>query len=99
MFEFIEKNVMFLGLLSFCTTISFCESLAFNSKGTIKCLSLNTMNHVKLDKHLLVRTLMEIFFPFTTSVNKCGGSCNTIDDLYGRVCVPKKQKIWLQKYI
>ena len=29
------------------------------------------------------------FYPFTVSVNKCGGS-NTADDLYVWVCIPKK---------
>ena len=31
-----------------------------------------------------------LFYPFTVSVNKCGGSCKTIDDPYGWVCVPHK---------
>ena len=26
------------------------------------------------------------------SVNKCGGSCNNINDSYARVCVPNKVK-------
>ena len=26
-----------------------------------------------------------LFYPFTESVDKCGGSCNTIDDQYARV--------------
>ena len=25
-----------------------------------------------------------LFYPFTVSVNKCGGSCNAIDDQYAR---------------
>ena len=29
---------------------------------------------------------MKLFFPFTVSVNKCGGSCHTIKDLYPWVC-------------
>ena len=29
-------------------------------------------------------------YPFTVGFNKCDGSCNTIDDLYTRVCVPNK---------
>ena len=32
------------------------------------------------------------FYPFTVSVNKCGGSCNTDDDLYAKKCVPNKVK-------
>ena len=31
-------------------------------------------------------------YPFTVSVNKCGGSCNTVDDVYDRVCVSNKVK-------
>lgn len=32
------------------------------------------------------------FYSFTGSVNKCGGSYNTIDDPYARVCVLQKVK-------
>ena len=32
------------------------------------------------------------YYPFTVSVNKCGGSCDTIDDPYARVCVLNKVK-------
>ena len=27
---------------------------------------------------------------FTANVNKCGGSCNIIDDPYARICIPNK---------
>ena len=33
-----------------------------------------------------------LFYPFTVSVNKYGGTCNTIDDPYASVCVPNKVK-------
>ena len=33
---------------------------------------------------------MKLFYPFPNSVNKCGASCNTIDDPYARVCVPNE---------
>ena len=35
---------------------------------------------------------MKLFYPFSVSINKCGGSCNTIDDPYVSVCVPNKVK-------
>ena len=31
-----------------------------------------------------------IFYPFTVSVNKCDGSCNTIDDPYLQNFIPSK---------
>ena len=33
-----------------------------------------------------------LFYPFTVSLNKCGGYCSNIDDPYARVCVPNKVK-------
>ena len=39
MFGFIKK--MLIGLINVCTTGSFGGSLASNSKGPIKCISLN----------------------------------------------------------
>ena len=33
-----------------------------------------------------------LFYPFTVSVNRYCGSCNSIDDPYDQVCVPDKAK-------
>ena len=35
---------------------------------------------------------MNFFYAFTVSVNKRGGSCNTIDDPYAQICVRNKFK-------
>ena len=29
-----------------------------------------------------------IFYPFSIKTSKCSGSCNNIDDLYAKMCVP-----------
>ena len=47
------------------------------------CQARSTLVNVNSDKIL--------FYPFTVTC-KCGGSCNTIDDPYARVCVPNKVK-------
>ena len=55
-----------------------------NSKGPIICVSLN--------KHLIkarpaldnIKSVETVFYPFTVSVNKCGGSFNTMQDPYAR---------------
>ena len=31
-----------------------------------------------------------LYYPLTISINKCGGECNTIDNLYPWICVPSK---------
>ena len=33
-----------------------------------------------------------LFCPFTVNMNKCGGSCDTINDSYAQVCYPNKVK-------
>ena len=30
-----------------------------------------------------------LFYPYNAQVNKCSGSCNTLDDPMARICVPK----------
>ena len=81
---------MVLVLLSAGTTISFGRSLAYNSKGPMKCLSLYNRTCQARPTLVDIISYKALFYPFNISVNKCGRSCNTIDDPYARVCVPKK---------
>ena len=83
---------MFIELLSVCTLKCFCESLASNSKGTMKCLSPNNRPYQTRPTRVDINSNETLFYPFTVSVNKCGGGCNTFGNSYGRVCVPNKVK-------
>ena len=84
---------MFIGILSVCTIGSSGESLVSNSKRPIKCLLLNI--HLCQARPRLVDMNYDetLFYPFTVIVKKCGGSFNTTDNQYARVCVPSKVKI------
>ena len=33
-----------------------------------------------------------MFYPYTIAINKCKGSCNTINDPYAKLCVPETIK-------
>ena len=37
-------------------------------------------------------SIKPLYRPSTVSVNWSGGSCNSIDDSYARICVPNKVK-------
>ena len=78
MFAFIKK--MFNELLSACATGSFGESLVPNLKRPIKCVQ--KKNHPCKARPTLVdiNSYETLFYPFTVSVKKCGGRCNTIYD-------------------
>ena len=87
---------MFIGLLSVCAVESFGDLLVCNSKEAIKCLTLNNRPCKARSTLVNMNSDETIFYPFTVSINKCGGSCNTLDDPYTRVCVLNKvKKKWM----
>ena len=96
-FDFIKK--MFVGLLSVCTIRSFGESLVYNSKIPIKRVSLNNHPHQARPALANINSDETFFYPFTVSVNNCGGSCNTIGDPHVRVCVPHKVRNMILKVL
>ena len=91
MFGFIKR--IFIGLLSVSTAGSFREWLVFNSKGPLKCKSLN--NEPSKARSALVNIYSDetLLYPFTFTVNEGGGSCNTIEDPGARICIPNKVKL------
>ena len=83
---------MFIGLLSVCTILSFGEFLLSYSKRPIKCVSLNNQPCQTRPAIVHINSNETIFYPFTISFNKGGGSCSTSDDPYARLCVENKVK-------
>ena len=83
--------------MSACAIGSFGESLAFNSKGPIKCVSLN--NQLCQDRPTLniINSNETLLYPYILTVNKRGGSCNNIDEPSARVFVSNKVKIMILK--
>ena len=39
-----------------------------------------------------VNTKEPVFYPYSITINKCKGSCNTINDPYAKLCVPDSIK-------
>ena len=83
---------MFIGLLNVWTKESFNLSFASDSKGPIKCVSLNNPPCESKPRRTAIYSNESLSCPFNGTVNKCGASCNTITDPYARVRVPKKIK-------
>ena len=65
-----------------------------NASNHTKCMLLS--NH----KCIIQRTLIKLhpnecsqefhYYPFVVKLDRCFGSCNTLNDLYNKVCVPNK---------
>ena len=84
---------MFIGLLSIFTIKCYSKLLPSNYIKPVVCVY--PYNQPCEARSILVdiNSTKNIFYPFTVSINKCGGSCNTVDDLYERVCLLNKVKI------
>ena len=82
MVELIKK--MFIGLLI---------SLE-NASNHVKCISLSNQ------KYIIQPTLINLhpveyseelhYYPFAVKLGRCFGSCNTLNDLFNKACVPNK---------
>ena len=85
---------MFIRSLSTCKIGGFGESSTSNHgsnfEGRLKLISLNNVPCQTRPALIEVNSNETPFYPFTVGFNKCGGSCNTTDDLYTWVCVPNK---------
>ena len=73
---------MFIELLRASTKERFGEPLVSNLERFIKLLPLNNQPCKSELTIFNKNSIKTIFYWFTVSVNKCGGSCDTIEDPY-----------------
>ena len=79
MFGFLKK-VFFIAM----TFFGFSPSNANSSE----CVSMNNQECKTRVKIIDINNNEPMFYPFGIKVNKCGGSCNGINDPYTKLCVP-----------
>ena len=58
---------------------------------TLECLSLINQKCIPRPKILNVNEGIgeALFYPYNVLVNKCSGSCDTVDNSMSKICVPK----------
>ena len=78
MFGFVKK-VFFTGL----TILS-----SFTSINLLICISMNNQECKTRPQVVNVNGDEPVFFPFSIKTSKCSGSCNNINHLYAKICVP-----------
>ena len=78
MFGFLKK-VFFTGL----TILS-----SFTSINLLICISVNNQECKTRPQVVNVNGDEPVFFPFSIKTSKCSGSCNNINHLYAKICVP-----------
>ena len=55
---------------------------------SLECVSINNQEHKIRSEIISVNTNEPVLYPYSITINKCKGSCNTINDPYAKLCVP-----------
>ena len=71
----------------FFTAITFFSFNVLN-ENSLECVSMNNQECKIRSEIIIVNTNEPIFHPCSITINKCKGSCNTINDPYAKLCVP-----------
>ena len=70
----------------------FVALLSFSKSSTTKCVSLNN-EPCMIRPTLFCLNLLELnYCPLMISLDECNESCNTVDDLFKKICVPSETK-------
>ena len=77
-----------LGFIKKCffTGLAFLSTLT--SINLLSCISMNNQECKVRPQIVNVNGDDPVFFPFSIKTSKCSGSCNNINDPYGKMCVP-----------
>ena len=55
---------------------------------SLKCMLMNNQKSMSRPEIMDLNPNEPVFFPYLIKINKCSGSCNTINDPYAKLCVP-----------
>ena len=80
-FSFVKK-VFVLGLTVLSSSIT----------GALNCVSMNNQKCKLRPKIVDINSNSPMFYPFNIKVNKCSGNCSSINDPYGKICLPDTVK-------
>ena len=79
MFEFI-KQIFISAMIFFGCNLSNVNPLKYVSMSNQECKIRPQIVNVSSDE--------PTYYPYSVKINKCSGSCNNINDLFAKVCIP-----------
>ena len=59
---------------------------------SLECISMNNQECKIRTEISNLNTNEPVFYPYSIKINKCNGSCNTINNPYAKICVPNEIK-------
>ena len=80
------KNVQIVKQIFVSTMIFFdCNISSVNSS---KCISMNNQECKIRPEIININSNEPLFYPYSIKINKCSCSCNNINNLYSKLCIP-----------
>ena len=81
------------GLIKKCffTAMTFFN-FNLSNVNSLECVSMNNQECKIRTEIISINTNEPLFYPYSIKINKCKGSCNTINDPYAKICVADKIK-------
>ena len=82
-----------LGFIKKCffTAMTFIN-FNLSNVNSLECVSIYNQECKIKTEIIDLNTNKPMFYPYSIKVNKCEGSCNTINDPYAKTCVPDEIK-------
>ena len=74
------KKYFFTAITFFNFNLLMTSSLEFVSMNNQECKIRSEIINIKTNEL--------VFYPYSITINKCKGSCNTINNLCAKLCVP-----------
>ena len=65
---------------------------------SLECVSMNNQKCKIRSEMINLKTNEPLFYPYSIKINKCKGSCNTINDPYAKYVLLKTLKTQISKY-
>ena len=75
----------------FFTAITFIN-FNLSNLNSLECLSMNNQECKIRLEIININTNEPLFYPYSIKINRCKGSCNTINHPYAKICVPDQIK-------
>ena len=72
--------------------LGFIFSYNVVNVNSLECVSRNNQECKIRSEIININTNEPIFYSFSIKVNKCSGSCNSVNDPYSKLCVPNTVK-------
>ena len=84
---------MIFGFIKKCffTSMTFFN-FNLSNVNSLECVSMNNEECKIRPETTNINTNEPLFYPYSIKINKCKGSCNTINDPYAKICVPDSIK-------